>query len=185
MRADRERWAANAKRNQAQLADMLEADGVLCRHGHEMIKCSLQGPWFPDHFDPIDCQRCSERDLFGSCDYFYHCTTCSRWPPGSLTRRNWRPLHHMCATPHRYDTCPSCSALPPPVTVTVTDRTGTALNASRPPPWVRTHSTQGDTGRRRCGLCDVTHLLLLRTRRAGQICLYGRTAHPWECTGQP
>ena len=34
---------------------------------------------------------------------------------------------------------------------------------------------------------DFAMLLLLRSEelRAGKNCLYGRTAHPWECTGQP
>ena len=94
MRADRERWAADAKRNQAQLADKLEADGVLCQHGHEMTKCEslLDHILVSDHilvtaigdtnFDPLaNCSRCGQRNLIQSCDYFYHCTTCSRWPP--------------------------------------------------------------------------------------------------------
>ena len=37
-RLDRERWAAEATQRKAQLADKLEADGVVCPHGHEMIK---------------------------------------------------------------------------------------------------------------------------------------------------
>ena len=70
-RLDRERWAADATSRKAQLADKLEADGVVCPHGHEMIKLT----WWPDI---VVCERCSQRDLVKSCDFFYNCMACMR-----------------------------------------------------------------------------------------------------------
>ena len=49
----------------------------------------------------------------------------------------------------------------------------------------RVHPHRRSRAARRVAEGQLCGVAVTQERRAGQNCLYGRTPHPWECTGQP